>query len=260
MADAAWLVGAVTIPAQSFNVNDGGGNDPVTVAAGTYYLRHATGSLSLIRAVSDAIDSSASAISVDGLTVRRSRHLFLDFNAAASVTWGTATIIRDLLGFSSDLVSAATHLAPGISPLLWSPGYLATPKTIAGVAGYSVDHKSRVKSDDGSRSETEFYGEETWQDLVWTHIVPERLRVATGTGGGTFHEFYEQCAKLGYPFRYYEAIDEDEDDTSTNVTWTSSFGPYKLRGDTGDWYRRNQPNAELSSPLELELHVVDEVA
>lgn len=257
---SAWFLGAITIPQQTFDVDDGGGNDSVVVAAGTYYLYHTTGALSLLAAVADAIDASASTINVDGATLRRSRHVNLLFDAAASVTWGSASQLRDLLGYTGDLSSGTTHLAPNVSPLLWSPGYLATPKTIAGVPGYSVDHKSRYKSDDGSRSETEWYGEETWQDLAWTHIIPERLRVASGTGGGTFHEFYEQCAKLGYPFQYHEEVDEDEDDTATDATLSTSMGPHKLRGDTGDWYRRNQSNAELSSPLELELHIVDEVS
>ena len=257
MADSAWFLGAQTIALQSFTVS----GNAASVAAGTYYIDHTSSALSLVRQVDQAIEAAVGGVSAT-VEFTRSRRIRIVLDVAQSITWGTATILRDLLGFTGNLGAGTTHLAPNVSPLLWSPGYLATPKTIAGVEGYSVDHKSRYKSDDGSRSETEFYGEETWQELSWTHIVPERLRIlgTTAAQGGTFHQFYEQCAKLGYPFHHAESIDELDSDTSTGVALATTLGPYKLRGDTGDWYRRNQPNAELSSPLELELQIVDEVA
>lgn len=249
---SAWLVGSTTWAA-TITVDA----TPVAMTTNrTHYLRHSTASLSLIDTLASDIVTAVGGTCT--ITVRRNRRVRIVFNTARTITWGTGTVLRDLLGFTGDLGSAATHDAPGVSPMLWSPGYLATPATIAGTDGYTQQHQSYYKSDDGTQIYVDHLGEETWQELSWSHIVPERLRVATGTGGGTFHELFEQFAKLGRRMLYHEEIDE-LDSSSDAVTWDTARGPYVLRAETrGNWYQRNVPNAEVSSPLELPLHQVDE--
>lgn len=250
---AAWLVGSATW-ASTITV------DATAVAMTTnrsHYLRHATASLSMIDTVAADIVTAVGGTCT--ITIRENRRVRIVFNTARSVTWGTGTVLRDLLGFTGNLASASTHDAHGVSPLLWSPGFLATPSTIAGTTGYTMQHQAYYKSDDGTQVYVDHLGEETWQELEWQHILPERMRVATGTGGGTFHEFFEQCAKLGRRFGYYEEVDENDASTDA-VTWPTVMGPYVLRAEAmrGNWYDRNVPNAEVSASLDLPMHLVDE--
>lgn len=257
MASSAWLIGYITLPQQTWTF-DGA---VATLAAGTYALRHSTSALSLIAAF-DAANLAATPTTVTSTTtILRNRRVHVVFSSAAALTWGAGgALLEAALGFTANLPSQTTHDAAAPSPLLWSPGFIATPKTIRGVDGYTVPHQSVYKSDDGTQVYGAHYGDETWQDLGWSHILPERMRVDDSqNGGGTFHEFWEQVGKLHRRFRYYEDIDED-DASSTAVTWTTARGPYVLREVDGDWYRRNVPNAEVSCSLELLLHRIAEVA
>lgn len=251
---STWLIGSIYLLDQRFEV------DAVTTTQfnGPYYLRSATSALSMIDAIAARIVVAVGGTCV--ITLRRNRCVRIVFNTARTVTWGTATILRDLLGFTGDLASGTTHDAPNVSPLLWSPGYMGTPSTIAGVEGYTVPHQAVTKSADGSQVYCTHYGDEIWQELAWTHIIPDRLRVAAGTGGGTFQEFYEQCALLRERFLWHQEIDELDGSTSA-ATLDTALGPYVLRPEfDGNWYRRNVPFAEVSSPLDLPMHRVDEYA
>jgi hypothetical protein len=252
---SSWLIGSITIPQQDFTSN----GFACSVPAGTYYLYHSTSALSLVNQFDGTIENETG-VSANQTRLRRSRLLLSSWTAPVSVTWGSATQLRDLLGYTGNLGAGTDHLATNISPLLWSPGYPATPKTIPGVLGYPVDHKTQYKSDDGSQLHTDFYSEETWQDLEWTHIVPSRMRVATGTGGGTFHEFYRQVTRIGSRFFHYESVTEDTSDSTTEATLTGGLGPYVTRELSGDYYERRVQGADISSPLRLPLHVVDEVS
>lgn len=249
---SAWFIGSIYMPASTLTVDAAGFSWP----EGPYYLRSATSALSMIDFLATRIVANVGGTCTIVLT--RGRTVRITFNTARTVTWGAATQLRDLLGFTGDLGSAATHDAPNVSPLLWSPGYLATPKTIARVDGYTVPHQANYKSADGSKVYSAHYSTETWQDLSWSHIMPERMRVATGTGGGTFHEFFEQCAMLREMFLYHEEVDE-LDGSTTTATLDTARGPYVLRDNfDGDWHRRNVANAEVSSQLDLPIHQVAE--
>lgn len=245
---SSWLVGSMQVAATSFSV----GLDVCTPTAGEYYLRHATAAISLIDHLATVIAAATGASCT--ITITRARHVRIALGAAATITWGSATALRDLLGFSGDQGSSSTHTATLISPLLWSPGYPGTAKTIVGVTGYTQQHTLRYKSDDGTRTYTHRYSTETWQDLAWTHVLVSRMRHAS-IGGGTFHEFFEQSLALGYRCTHYEAITEDSSDDSTDVTWTTGRGPYVLRdGFDADWYRRVIPSADVACSLTLPLH------
>ncbi len=250
------LIGSITIPLQSFTV----GGLAASVPADDYYLEHSTSSLSLIRAFDTAAEAAVGGLACT-VEILRNRRVRITFDSPQAVNWGTATQLRDLLGFTGNLGAGTSHVATNISPLLWSPGYPATPKTIPGVAGYTIPHQAIYKSDDGTQAKRYHFGTETWQDLEWTHIVPSRLRT-TGTvaaQGGTFHQFFEQCAMLGARFFHYEDMTEDTADASTALVFGVGQGPYVLReGFDGDWYRRRVRGADVSSPLELPIHVVAE--
>lgn len=262
MSLSAWFVGSITLPTQTIRVTQGATSENIDIPAGAYYLRHSTAALSLIDAVATAI-TSHTLVTVATCTVRRNRLVVITSAESIVVEWPSDNVLRDLLGYTGDLTPAAlTFSATNISPLLFSPGYLATPRTIEGVTGYTIPHQSVRKSSDGTQVQCDHYGEETWQDLAWTHIMPERLRTTgtTAAQGGTFHQFFQQCAMLRRRFLYHQEIDED-DASTTAVTWDTALGSYVLRPEIdGDWYRRNVPFADVSSPLDLPMHLVAEYA
>lgn len=253
---SAWLIGSITIPQYTFRVDA----TTVTVPAGTYYLRRVTPGLSLIAVVATAIVSAVGGTCTGAIT--RGRRVSLTYNTNRDTDWDDSPI-ADVLGFRENVWNTQSSIvAEEISPLLWSPGYLATPRTIQGVDGYTVPHQSITRSSDGTQVQCDHYSTETWQDLGWSHIMPERMRTADSVvvQGGTFHQFYERCAMLRHRFLAHMEIDELDGSTAA-VTWDTALGPYVMRPDlTGDWYRRNVPNAEHSCPLELPMYTVAEYA
>lgn len=262
MTISAWLIGSITIPTENIRVIETATDEIIAIPAGTYYLRHSTAGLSLIDALATAI-TSHSTITVSTVTVRRNRRVVVTADRAFTLQWETDSMIRGLLGFAGDLTPAATSFtAPNISPLLWSPGYPATPHEIDAVEGYTKPHQSVRKSADGTQVQCDHYGEEIWNELAWTHILPERMRITgtTAAQGGTFHQFHLQCAMLRRRFLWHPAIDEDDSSTST-VSYDTALGPYVLRPEfPSAWYARNVSFAEVSSPLDLPIHQVAEYA
>lgn len=254
MAASSWFLGSRTIPASVVTV----GATACNIAAGPYYLFSATAAVSLMTTVANAIVAGVGGTCA--IEFLQNRLIRITFNTTRSVTW-TSTNVRDLLGFNVNLAGQATYTATFVSPLLWSPGYLPTPKTIFGVDGYTVPHKAVYKSDDGTQIYCDHYSDETWQDLSWSHIEPGRMRADDGEDqGGTFHAFYEECLKFHRRILWVDTIEED-DASSSAATIASVRGPYAMREDfDDDWYRRNVENAEVSSPLDLPLMMPAEYA
>lgn len=258
MVAASWLVGSIYLDAFTVTVN----GNAKAIAAGYYYLRHATALLSLIDTLEDAVQTEAAGATWR-ITEGRLARLVPQAAQPVSINWGSATNVRDLLGYTGNKASDDTpYAATNVSPLLWSPGYVAIPATLLGTAGYITNDQSRFISADGTTALTDHHATQTWQELEWTEVLAERMRTDDSTtGGGTFHQWHEQSAKLGYSFRYYEEIDET-DGSTTAVTWddgtANSFGPYRLRSVDPQWYRRVIANADLYSSLSLPLMRVTE--
>lgn len=263
MSSASWLVGYFTVPAMSLSNFDG---DDINVAAGTYCLRHTTAALSFLDVLNAAIDDSLSAITCTSLVILRNRLVQINLSAPGDLNFATGTINGDVLaavlGFdATDHTGASSYTAEHVSPYLFSAGFMATPSTPQGTDGRTIPHQSSYKSDDATQIYTVRYGTETWQDLSWAHILPERMMVDDSSDqGGTFKAFWDAVASYpGRRFFYYEEIDED-DTSSSAVTWTTGRGPYSLRDVDPDWYRRNVANAELSNSLDLPLIKLAEVS
>jgi len=254
MPDTALLVGSVELSSQTITVNGGGA---ITVPAGSYYLRHETPSLSLFDAVADAMGLAGAALTL-GLN-RRVR-----ISALAPFSMTLSSRLQRLLGFDAALGGGQiAYDAALISPLLWAPGYLGTPASRAGKAGYKVPHTTRHKSDDGSRQETQFFGEEVWQELEWAFVPADLLMVPDDEDdGGALEGLYEECLKYGRPFHWYETMSlQDGDDES--VIWRPSFGPYQLRDGLGNpnWYDRIQANADdIGGGVGMKMHLVEELS
>jgi hypothetical protein len=116
---SAWFIGSIVLREQAFTVN----GVLVVVAAGTYYLSDPTAGLSLLAAVQAAMlpqAAGATAVLLGSGKVR------LAGAGAFSITWGAATLLRDLLGYTGNLAASTSYTAPGKSALFFSPGKPAT--------------------------------------------------------------------------------------------------------------------------------------
>ena len=258
MPTSAWLVGSTRLETANILVN----GVVASVVGGDLYLRSANPVLSLLDRVQAALQSVVPTATIF-LTQDRRVRLQPTAGAPVSIDWQSNLVLRDLLGYTGLLASSELpHDAPNVSPLLWSPGWPATPATRGGTAGRLVDDATRHVSADGRRVLVTVYYDQLHQDLAWSEIEADRLQVDDATdGGGTFAEFYRQVLRLGYSIRWYAEQNEVDGDT-TAVTWddsiTNSFGPYVLRRTTPDWYRRVIDNVDLYGSLDLPLMQIAE--
>lgn len=255
MPDTAVLLGSVELAAQSVTVDGGAA---VEIPAGSYYLRHATASLSLFDALEDLMTSEG--LLLASVTLRQNGLVRISAGGVFAMT--LASRLQRLLGRTSPMAGASSYDGDVPSPLLWAPGFVATPASRAGKTGYKVPHTTRHPSDDGSRIETQFFGEEVWQELEWPFVPAELLSVPDDEDdGGTLEGLYEECLKYGRPFMWHPSMSFDG---STNgVIWTSAFGPYQLRDDLGspNWYDRIQRNADdIGGGVAMKLQLVEELS
>lgn len=256
MPDTAILVGSVELAAQSCTVNGGAA---VEIPAGSYYLRHATAGISLFDALEDLMLSEG----LTGAAVRLLQNQRIRISALASFSMTLSSRLQRLLGFSGALGPGAnTYDATLPSPLLWAPGFPATPGSRAGKSGYKVPHVTRHKSDDGSRQETQYFGEEVWQELEWPFVPAELLQVPDDEDdGGTLEGLYEECLKFNRPFLWHDSMNLNG--STNSVIWSSAYGPYQLRNDIGNpnWYDRIQANADdVGGGVAMDLHLVEELS
>lgn len=252
MPNTALLVGSTDILDQTLTVN---GGPALTLPAGRYYLRHPTPALSLL-------DTLEATLGLPGGAVRLTRGLRVRIQALPLFEMTLPGRLQRLLGFNAPLTGPeAVYEAALVSPLLWAPGYLATPSTRAGKAGYKVPHTTRHKSDDGSRQETQFFGEEVWQELEWAFVPADLLSLPDEEDdGGTLEGLYEEVLKYGRPLHWYPEVETVAD--SNPIAWTPSFGPYQLRRELaggGNWYTRIQSNTDdVGGGVDMDLHLVEE--
>lgn len=105
---------AVTLTAQSVSVTDSAGTNTRTVAAGTYrvYLAKsgAAGSLTdpadVLAAFQAALNGARWSVALRASGLVRITYLG---TSTGSITWGSATALRNLLGFDADLSGLATN-------------------------------------------------------------------------------------------------------------------------------------------------------
>jgi len=127
MAQYAAILGERYFALQSYLAD----TTSVSVPAGRYYPYGYTS-----ESANQLIETMvAGLISVDASTVISysvtSNKMTISFGSAHSITWGTATALRDALGFSGDLSSSTTHVAPNPPEAIWRPS--------VGLSGTSVD-------------------------------------------------------------------------------------------------------------------------
>lgn len=253
MAETALLVGSVPL---DVSVTIDGSAQAIE---GDFYLRHATGALSLLQEFEDAM--TAAGLGSPAVTMRENLRVRLADAGTFDVTWNS-TALRDLLGFTGNLSGASSYDATNPSPLLWAPGYPATPIGVrTSKRGYLVPHTTFHAADDGSEVQTQSFGSERWIELQWRTLLTGALQVADGSNvGNTLEGFYEYVLQYGYRMRHHQSVT-----TSTGtgaLAWNDStaFGPYQLRRPLDPaWYERIIDNADVyGGPVRLDLKLVEE--
>jgi len=256
VSTSSWLVGSATIAAQTITINGGA----VVLPAGTYYLRDATGSRSLLAAMVTAMTSGG--VAAAAAEVLLNRKVKLSGGANFTITWPADAVLRNLLGFSGNLAAASAYTASSISPLLWSPGKPESPMmSPLGCDGRRVYLAQVGVAEDGSTFST-VQGYRTMQRYEWRYVHMSRVQTSAIAGG----EFARWWAEVGIKARWklYRAIPED-DASITAVTWPTAIGPYWVTPDSRspDWDFERSGGFELAdcrANLAVACHIVPEVA
>lgn len=191
MATRGRLEGLVTVPTGGWSGTVGGA--AWTLAAGPYFLSSAatTGS-SLIAALQAAIDGATAATVTVTLSAGEAGtgKVTITSSSATTIAW-TATDLRDLLGFASDLSSATTWTSTAQARALWLPdcAYWA-PNGVATWRGWresdfmATEHSSGQVAAFMGRSSTAL-------ELAWNAVSKQKSWIAREV---TANESWERFA------------------------------------------------------------------
>lgn len=231
---SGWFIGSRTMSVQGFQIN----GNAVSVPAGTYYLTDPDAALSLLSKVISAM--STGLLFAPTAVLLSSGKVRLTAAGAFTVTWGTATALRDLLGFTGDLGSATSHTATLKSPLWWSPGkpalFALTPLGVTGAPRYILSQSMSAYS---GRAESTSHGERSYQRFVFEKVDSERMQTPSALGG-EYGVWFAAVAVRSARFKMYRDAVEDPSSTAA-FTYDTVHGPYVLPlGNAAEWsYQRS---------------------
>jgi len=228
---SSWLVGSIDLAADATIVVDGASD--AVISAGTYYLKDATASRSLL----DAIETAAGA-HMTNASVFIGRDRKIRVTADALFTWAIPEALRDALGFGAAIASTTSATASSYSTLLWSPGW---PETTTGhpvgVEGRPVPQWVQTSSPSGLTVHTTIQGTTAkLTELSWRFVKAARAWTS-GELPGEFYRFFADVLYTGHRWKLYSGVTED-DASAVEVTLPAALGPYKVREPNWTWYQR----------------------
>lgn len=251
----AWLIGSYAdLPAQEFKVN---GVD-VVLPAGSYYLYDATEALSLLDAFVVALDDGGATVAA---TLRQHRRVKLTAGGAFTVDWETATLLRDLLGFTTNLAGNSIYTAPDVSGLLWSPQRTETPMLAPiGIRGQEVAAVYQSQSPYDGTTENIARGSREYNRFIFRRVT--YLRVWTpNDNGGEFNRWFREVAVPAARWKLYSQVLESELDVEAEIN--TGLGPYivtaEKRGVNWDFTRsKGQEFSDRQMDIDFNAHVCPE--
>lgn len=212
------------MPAQTLTIDGSAEN----IASGPFYLDHATPALDLLRALESAMNDAGLTNPVAEL--REDLRVRLASDDAFDIVWGTATILRDFLGFTGDLPALTSHVAPRHSRYIWSGTFPATKATPDGVGAYPVEDARIVTSADGTEQDHEHFVTHEWQELKYDVVPRSRVWALDGEWDGlTWQGFRAAVMVPGHRFQIYEEVLEDANSTASPVVLGNPDGTYRVR-------------------------------
>lgn len=192
----------------------------VTVSASTgdaLYLDHDTAALSIFA----QMEADADITSVELL---QNGKILITLAASGALTWGSATTLRDVLGFSGDKPAASTHTSDNPCQLCWMPTRHEIPEHPLGVVG-STDHLIDVaQMRDGTQTVVRFGGNRR-NRFRFAHVPAARFW-STSESNQEFRTFFDQVLIRGRRFMLYRNVDIDTSSSSA-VSYSSPLGPYQ---------------------------------
>lgn len=256
---ASWLIGSVAnLPAFDFVVS----GTPVTTTAGSYYL-YDTSITDLTDLMEGAMDDGG-VPAVSAVFLTNAGKIRLNAGGVFSVSWGTATALRDLLGFTGDLAGADGYTAPNKSPLLWMPGKPETPLAHRlGTIGHTVHTTYQAECAYTGLAESVSHGSRIYAQYLWP-MVDTDLVVASGNPGGTYARWFEEVANRSARWKLYREVEEDLNGTSgVTSSLNQPLGPYivsKTRNAPMWTYGMSKgfERTDKRADIDLKCHVVPE--
>lgn len=228
MARTDWLISSRAWTTQTITINASA--QDVTAASGGLYLLHATGSLSLVARVLAALN--AAGVTTPDVYITEDRHVRITAGDTFSITWGSGTTLRDLLGFTGDISGSAAYTAPLRSTLLWSAGKVLTPeRSPLGTVGQPVADISATVGPAG-RVVSRVEGDPDYvQTYAARHVPLARWwDPASGEGGvaGEWRHFWEAEVLTAQRLIVLRRVNEGDSATATaGYSVSTVLGPYR---------------------------------
>lgn len=257
---AAWLIGSYAdLPAGSIDVNGGGA---VAMVAGSRYLYNPS-SFDLLALVQATLIVGGAV----GAVARLQRDGKVQLSAAGvfSVTWGTNTLLRDLLGFTGNISGASSYAAPLQSPLLWMPGKPETPMGHRlGVVGHEVHVVYQAVAPYSGKAESVSHGSRTYARYLFPMVDTDRV-VTEDNDGGTYARWFAEVAVKSARWKLYREVLEDPASTASVMsTLVDPLGPYVVSADQGKGPRwtfdasKGFERTDARADVDIRCHVVEE--
>lgn len=255
------------LAAQTMTVTANAVPAALATTAGPYYLYHDDAVLSLLDHLALVLTSHPQSPTI-ALYITTGGLVRLDVSGVPSpfnITWGTATDLRDLLGFTGNLSGALTYTATNPSPLLWIPrrteiadarlGTLGDPVYDTAV-GMTAGTGAPIATQHNVRLENAFQ----WRHVVNHPDVAELVRSTTGSQNGKWYTFHEQVVRRFARFFVYRGIEFTSGGTTAMTISTAlpyALGPYCWRTNPGT-IRYDAPREEAmrESYIHISLPVV----
>lgn len=195
----------------------------LTVSASTgdaLYLDHATAALSIFA----QMEADADVTSVELL---QNGKVKITLASSGALTWGSATTLRDLLGFTGDKTAATEHTSDTISPLVWFPMRQEEPQaSILGVSGAARVLRDVAQMRDGTQVSVRF-GSNRMNVFRW-RWVPMAKFWTTSETNGEWYQFWEDVLSRGRRFQLYRGVTMD-DSSSSVASYSSPLGTFQAQ-------------------------------
>lgn len=224
------LIGSYpSLPSQTMSVTANAVTEAVVLPSSSYYLYDGVSSFGLLyRLAANLVGHSELGGGVT-CTIQQDLHVRIASSDATTftLTWPVDGVLRDLLGFSGNLTpAAASHVAPNVSPLLWSAGRPAIYGARLGTDGVPVHDTAIGQSAPGIVTATS-HNSYRRNTLGWRYVRNSRVWT-TSEAGGEFFAFFHEILRQVRRFKVYRNVVEDLSST-TDITLGSplpSSGAY----------------------------------
>ena len=251
------LVGSnPVVPATSIRVTVALTED-LPVAAGSYYLEDGDSSFDLIEAVEVALNTHTE-IADAVVTIQGNEKVRMTATPSFQInSWDTggSTVVRNMLGFTSNLPTSTTHDAPLISDFFWASGKNEISDARLSTDGLIVKDTAVGQSGPGVVVATE-NNQYRIDRYLWRYVTDSRVWT-TSELGGEYFVFWDEVLSKFFRFKHYRDVT-----LTGSVSDTISFGA--SQPSTGAWqmkatmplrfpFAREVRHIERSHPVDLKM-------